>query len=367
MTNREKEIFDLIKANPMISQNDLSRMTGITRTSVAVHISNLIKKGYILGKGYVTKEKNKVSIIGGINIDIGGKTYDKLVRNDSNPGKINITLGGVGRNIAHNLSLLGIDTYFFTAFGDDIYADKIIKSCEDNNIDISFARKINNANTPIYLFINDTNGNMDIAVSDMDICEKINIPYLSHHISTINSSPLVFFDTNISQESIEYLSKNVSVPIFVDPVSTKKALKLVNSLNYIHTLKPNKLETEILSGVQIKDKQSLIKAAKTLLDKGIKRLFITLGGDGVLACCNDKMFIMRPYKTNIVNTTGAGDAFTSALVYSYINDFDLETTCKYAQICASIACQSNETINDKLSKSLVEDIMNKNKCEIEYI
>ena len=53
MTQREQQILDWIRENPRISQQELAEKAGITRSSVAVHISNLAKKGYILGKGYV--------------------------------------------------------------------------------------------------------------------------------------------------------------------------------------------------------------------------------------------------------------------------------------------------------------------------
>ena len=50
MTQRERQILRLIEANPMISQQELADKMGIARSSVAVHISNLTKKGYIAGK-----------------------------------------------------------------------------------------------------------------------------------------------------------------------------------------------------------------------------------------------------------------------------------------------------------------------------
>lgn len=53
MTQRERQILQWIEADPMISQEALAERAGITRSSVAVHISNLMKKGYIAGKGYV--------------------------------------------------------------------------------------------------------------------------------------------------------------------------------------------------------------------------------------------------------------------------------------------------------------------------
>ena len=91
----------------MISQQELADKAGITRSSVAVHISNLMKKGYISGKGLYHPHRPYVTVVGGVNMDIGGHPAAPLVMQDSNPGTVGMSLGGVGRNIAHNLSLLG--------------------------------------------------------------------------------------------------------------------------------------------------------------------------------------------------------------------------------------------------------------------
>ena len=56
MTKRESEILQLIKTNPLLSQNAMALKLGITRSSVAVHLSNLMKKGLIKGKGYIIDE-----------------------------------------------------------------------------------------------------------------------------------------------------------------------------------------------------------------------------------------------------------------------------------------------------------------------
>ena len=129
MTQRERQILNWIEADPMISQQELAERAGITRSSVAVHISNLMKKGCIAGKGYIVTRSPYVTVAGGMNMDIGGWPSEELVAQDSNPGRVRMSPGGVGRNIAHNMSLLGLDVRMVTAFGDDLYAQKIAASC----------------------------------------------------------------------------------------------------------------------------------------------------------------------------------------------------------------------------------------------
>ena len=68
MTQRERQILNWIEADPMISQQELAERAGITRSSVAVHISNLMKKGCIAGKGYiVTRSRRSSTVISWIN------------------------------------------------------------------------------------------------------------------------------------------------------------------------------------------------------------------------------------------------------------------------------------------------------------
>ena len=125
MTQRERQLLNWIEENPLISQQELADKAGITRSSVAVHISNLMKKGYITGKGYIVHTAPYVTVVGGVNMDIGGWPGEVPVMQDSNPGVVRMSLGGVGRNIAHNMALLGMDVRLLTVFGDDINAQKI--------------------------------------------------------------------------------------------------------------------------------------------------------------------------------------------------------------------------------------------------
>ena len=66
--------------------------------------------------------QNKAAVIGGLNADIWGRPSGPIILRDSNPGSVTLTPGGVGRNIAHDLRLLGVEVKFFTAFGGDSHA-----------------------------------------------------------------------------------------------------------------------------------------------------------------------------------------------------------------------------------------------------
>ena len=103
MTKRERQIYELIKSKPSITQNQIAKELKISRASVAVHITHIIQKGFILGRQYLIKSDPSILVIGACNLDLQGIPNENLKFHDSNIGKINVGLGGVGRNIAVNL------------------------------------------------------------------------------------------------------------------------------------------------------------------------------------------------------------------------------------------------------------------------
>ena len=353
MTQRENQILNLIAANPMISQQELADSLNITRSSVAVHISNLLKKGYIAGKGYVLRTGSYAVVVGGVNVDIGGRSHAKLVAADSNPGKVSVSLGGVGRNIAHNMALMGVDVKMLTAMGQDVYGNRIADSCKELGIDASRALRVADCATSTYLYIADEEGEMALALSDMEVCDRITPSYLAANQQVLQNAQVIVADANIPAETLVYLAENCSAPIFCDPVSTIKAEKVRPILGKLHTLKPNKIEAELLSGVPIRTDADLEKAARALLDTGLRRVFISLGADGVFAATHSECRRIPNMPVKLVNTTGCGDAFMAALVWAYLEGTDLEGTMKAGLAASSIAIETTQTINPAMCEELL--------------
>ncbi|MDD2457296.1 MAG: PfkB family carbohydrate kinase [Eubacteriales bacterium] len=354
MTNREEEVLALIRTNPAISQNELAVALGITRSSVAVHITNLMKKGLILGKGYVLKQDEYVCVVGGSNVDISGIPNQKLILQDSNPGKVKFSLGGVGRNIAENIVHLGVPTQLISAVGDDVYGRKIIDHANAIGLEIRHSLILGNRATSTYLAILDETGDMKVAISDMDISEDLSIDFIQAKRRVIENSRICVIDTNIPAETISYIVDNFkNTEFFLDTVSTTKSLKIKDKIGAFHTIKPNKIEAELLSGMEIRTESDLVRASDYFLDKGVQRVFITMAEAGVFY--NDgteRAWISIP-EVNVVNATGAGDAFVSALVFARFNQYGLAETARFALAASILALRYPETINPSMSRDNV--------------
>ena len=298
-----------------------------------------------------------MSIIGGANIDIIGTPYYNLNPNDSTPGKSTLALGGVARNIADNLSRLGVNIEFITVLGNDSYSSKIQDSCNELNISLKHSLIMPDERTSTYLCINNELGEMQLAISDMEIYKYITPSYLKDKIELINAGSACVLDTNIPQESLEYIMDNARIPIFLDTVSTKKTEKIKDSIRNIHTLKPNIIEAEILSNMKIHTTEDLEKATDLILKKGIERLFVSLGEKGVYYTDGIRRGRILPIPVEVINTTGAGDSYIAALVWAHLNDYNIEKSAKAGLAASSICIQSHMTVSEHMSAETIKNLI----------
>lgn len=304
------------------------------------------------------REPSFAAVVGGVNIDLCGKPFAPLVARDSNPGAVRASLGGVGRNIAHNMALLGLKVDLLTALGKDANAQLMESSCARLGISLDHALRVEGGATSTYLVITDHLGEMELAVSDMAIYDHLTPDYIAANLDVLNGAALVVADTNIPAETLAFLARTCTAPLFVDPVSTAKAVKLRPILGKLHTLKANRLEAALLSGVDITDDESLERAARALLNAGMKRVFISLGPEGVLCAQGDELVRLPSIPGEMKNATGCGDAFVAALAWSFLEGLDLEQTARAGLAAAAIALAGEETINPAMSAESVKALAN---------
>ena len=285
-------------------------------------------------------------VFGGINMDIWGRPEGKLIPKDSNPGTVALRPGGVGRNIAHDLRLLGLEVSLVAAIGGDVYASAISESCRALGIDLSYAPVFPQLRSSTYLYISDERGEMQLAVSDMDICSALTAEYAASVLPKLQAGAVVV-DTNLPEETIRYICENSGIPVYADPVSTAKAVKLLPVLHRLSAIKPNALEAEKLTGE--KDPE---RAARALVEKGVERVFISLGGQGMIAADKKELLHLPIPPTRLVNVTGAGDAATAAIVLAGIKGLGLRETAGLALRAGSITCGSDSPNAEELQEIL---------------
>lgn len=384
ITVRETEILQWIRENPLISQNELAEKAGITRSSVSVHISNLIKKGLILGKGYVTGGSKPVTVIGAVNIDISASASASFRKADSNPGKIKVSAGGVGFNIASNSALLGVPVCFISVFGGDTHASFLKHKCLERGLDISASLTVDTAVSSCYVCINNEDGDMVSAVNDMDIYEHITPEYIEKKLPLINKSALCVIDTNIPARTIAYIAEHCTVPLIAEPVSAHKAVKLLPVLHKLYALTPNKMEALALYNASKAGQgasPALAELARFFIESGTERIYISLGKNGLFCADKKGRYRVKPLVPEnadrarkamrngadstkgaqhiIKNTTGAGDSQTAAVVWAVLKNMSLKESADAGIAAASLCLESEEAVNDNLTEGVLYERIQK--------
>ena len=304
----------------------------------------------------------KITVVGGINIDIEGSPFEKLKYHDSNPGRINLAFGGVGRNIAENAARLGGDVAMVSVIGDDKMGKAAKMELEDLGVDTSCIRTLQGRNSAMYLSILDDRKDMELALCDMDIIEAITPAFLEDYRDFIAGSGIIALDGNLSEELLCCCVEMFrGIPVFFDPVSSTKAVKARNCLGGFDSIKPNIIEAEILTGITIDGDEDVRRAADRLLEKGVKRVFITLNRDGVYYRDSESEGFIRPADNlKIVSATGAGDSFSATILLGSVQQRKTDEIARMGMAAASIAMESGGAVNREMNLKELLRRINKN-------
>jgi pseudouridine kinase len=285
--------------------------------------------------------------IGGSNVDMFLKPIKTLILEDSNPGDMHISYGGVGRNVAENLARLSIKPYFITILGQDEHGSNIYEFCRNIGIQID---PIYVAKTPVYVAVLNHNHDMHVSISVMKDFDKLDQIEIEKRRSIIEMSNYLFIDTNMSEQTMKFIFNNFEKPIFVDAISTSKARRLVPYLAKVFALKVNLKEALALTGLNEKETDE-IKIAQTILSLGVQHVFITLGASGAIYLTQDDMKRSYFKPTQMVNASGAGDAFMAGVIYAFMNE---KEPLQYGVAAALITVKAEEAVSPSMSKEYLE-------------
>ncbi|MBQ8100262.1 MAG: carbohydrate kinase family protein [Paludibacteraceae bacterium] len=294
-----------------------------------------------------------ISVIGGANIDLSAQLSGPFLGGDSNPGHVDIGYGGVARNIAQNLSLLGAKVQLLSTFGSDLFGGLIHDQCKRAGIDIRLCEQVQGERSGIYLCINNHSGEMIAAVADTDVAKHITPAWIEKRTGEMNQADCIVADTNIPEESIRYLMMNATAPLFIDGVSTTKAHRVTNALlksklPHLHTLKLNRKEALAVTGTE-----TYTDAAQRLMDMGVEHLYITLGSEGVYCRHAGEEWLFPALPVDVVNTTGAGDAFLAGVVFAHLKGIPFPQTAQYGLMAARAALMSEKAVNPEIANILL--------------
>ena len=308
----------------------------------------------------------KIAVLGGANVDILARSLAPVVPNDSNPGIMKTSFGGVSHNIALNLALMKVPVYYISAFADDFLGRQLYDSCRQAGLNLEYSQIIEHGRTSTYTAILGPDGEMQVAVADMDILEELDLDKLMPFLKSLDENDCLVLDTNLADRQLARIFENVHCRVFCDPISTAKAMRIRPFLSRLSFFKPNRYEAaHLLNLPEIKPEQYR-SVLQQFAVRGCKCVAVSLAEDGLVATDGQKCFHLGAVKTDIASTTGAGDSFMSGYLYGQWHDCSFLECLQYGTAASVITLMSEETVNPEMSPELLETSLRKVRSDAAY-
>ena len=359
LTEREREIVALLRRDPLLGSEAIAEALGTTRAAVNVHLSNLGKKGVILGRGYVLGDGPSVVVVGGANMDVKARSAQTVWPGTSNPGHAALAAGGVGRNVAENLARLGTRTHLVAAVGADPLGEQVLAATSDAGVRVDHVLRSPHG-TGTYTAVLDADGELVVAVSDMRATDELAPADVDAARDLIAAASLVVLDGNLPAPTLGFaldLAAGAGVRVVLEPVSVPKAERvrdLLDPARPVYAVTPNRDELAALTGLKVGTARQVERAAEALHARGVTWAWVRLGEHGSLLSGPDGTHELAVVPAEaVVDVTGAGDAMLAAFCHALLAGEDEAAAAAYGHAAAALTVASTHTVRPDLTDRLV--------------
>jgi pseudouridine kinase len=305
-----------------------------------------------------------VLCIGGINVDRKLKALQALHAGSSNPCLATESPGGVARNVAENLARLGLHVSLAGQLGQDAAAQTLLPALHALGVDTRACIIAASGNTGSYTAVLDAQGQLVMGMADMALTEQLT-PDVLANTGLAQEAKLWMADMNLPTESLAWLAQRAHLlgkRLVMLAVSDPKMSRLPNDLRGIDTLVLNRGELQALGlhlGWPFDASVDMNSAFTKLHAVGLQRLVVTQGEAGVVCLgAHHPAAHVKPQLTqaiNVVDVSGAGDAFCAGLCASYLRypDDALAQHAQRAMKLAALTVQTERTVSPAITPDLI--------------
>ncbi len=295
-------------------------------------------------------------VIGSMGIEV--KAYAPPPLGAINAGTVRNTLGGGARNIAENLARLDVATTLLSAVSVDGAGRRVIRWMRKVGVDCRHVRVVPEGRTANFVSLINEHGEPTMTIYDTSIMENIDSNYLWKHEPLIAKAALLVIDATLSEEALATaceIAERYSVRVCADPTTPTLAGKLRPHLAQLYLLTPNAAEATALCDMTPVDRESALDAARKLVALGAKIAVVTMGEIGVAYAHSSGSGFIRAKATQVIDPTGAGDAFTGAVIFGLLNQVSEDEAMRLGMTAAALTLQCNGSVFPGLTQELLYD------------
>lgn len=281
----------------------------------------------------------KILVIGSLNMDTVIETPYMPKSGETLAGTgVSLVPGGKGANQAYAAGKLGGDVCMIGAVADDSFGQMLIANLESVGVNASGVSVMKGETTGQAFITVDASGANSIIIiggTNALVSKKV----IDANRSLIEECDILMMQLEIDPEVVEYakdLAVSLGKMVILDPAPAKANLP-ESIWNGVEFIKPNETELEILMGRTLNNEAERKEAAEELIQKGVKNVMVSLGGDGCLLVNKEGCRFFPAHKVAAVDTTAAGDCFTASFAYALSKGESVEEAIRFGQKASAIA------------------------------
>ena len=283
-------------------------------------------------------KQKRICVVGSANVDLTFRTARLPIPGETLAGhSLHQCMGGKGANQAVVAARLGADVTFIARVGNDGFGTQAVEAYQAEGIDTSFIQRDGERPTgTAAILVDDDAENCIILVAGAN--DRLTPDDVRAAASAIEQSDLVLCQLETPVETaVEAfrLAREADKVTVLTPAPAKNVTSELLALCDVCV--PNETEISAIVHQPVSDEAAAIRAVELLRSRGVGRVALTMGGDGVLILDESGPTHVPATKVEAVDTTGAGDAFTAALSVSLADGLGLVDAARFAGEVAAIS------------------------------
>ncbi len=290
LTKREKEILDVLKKEPLLPQDELAERMKITRSAAAVHISNLMRKGYIVGKGYIFDERSGILVIGKTWLEICAEVSPGS-KAAAASGRIDYSFRGDGCLLALELARYRLQPSLITYLGKDELGDRICDHLMQKGANIKHIIHGSSVPTGKHLVVTDR-GRVIHRIEDEGFENELGQAALAAKEDLIRSAKVMLIDGSLPAGALRFLasravSYNITSSVVNCPISRLQEYGYLSHPQFY--LVCQAWEIAARAGMErYQDPEELFPACKQIVDEGCFAVVVLCDDQGLILASNEE-------------------------------------------------------------------------------
>ena len=276
-----------------------------------------------------------IYVLGSLNMDmVAAVSYMPVNGETMSADRFYVNCGGKGNNQAVAIAKLGGAVRMIGKVGPDANGSVMKSNLVSSGVDATFVTEgcspsgiamiiVENGDNRIIL---SAGANYDITEEDVD-----------EGLGEAQKGDYLIMQLEVPLEIVEYaaaLAKKKGMTVILNPAPAVSLPECL--LCNVDIICPNESEAKILTGIDIVDDVSLALTVKTLYKIGVKQVVITMGSRGAIVTDGYEITQIAPRKVEVVDTTGAGDAFFGAMTLMLASGKSIVEAGRFASVASSI-------------------------------